>query len=67
MTPPSKPHEPDQHPTTDVTRIEGKDIEEVEQDANIERGERLDSGKTIARGGKETGHVPGASESTPDK
>ena len=62
MAPPSKPHEPDYS-----SQVEGKDIEEVEEDASIERGERLDSGKTIARGGKETGPVPGASESTPDK
>ena len=28
-----------------------------------ERGERIDTGKTIARGGKEHGHVPGGEES----
>lgn len=27
-----------------------------------ERGERIATGKTIARGGKTTGHVPGATE-----
>jgi hypothetical protein len=27
-----------------------------------ERGERIDTGKTIARGGKTTGHVPGVTE-----
>jgi hypothetical protein len=48
--------------------VEGKDMEEVARDPNIERGERLDSGKTIARGGKDDGPVPGATaESTPDK
>jgi hypothetical protein len=53
---------------TEVTEVEGKDIEEVARDPSIERGERLDSGKTIARGGKDDGHVPGATaESTPDK
>lgn len=36
----------------------------VEQDLAVERGERIATGKTIARGGKETGHVPGATEQT---
>jgi hypothetical protein len=30
-----------------------------------ERGERIDTGKTIARGGKTTGHVEGATEQQP--
>jgi hypothetical protein len=34
----------------------------VEEEPAVERGERIDTGKTIARGGKETGHVPGATE-----
>jgi hypothetical protein len=34
----------------------------VEADPAVERGERIDTGKTIARGGKESGHVPGATE-----
>ena len=29
------------------------------------RGERIDTGKTIHRGGKETGHVPGATPQKP--
>jgi len=32
----------------------------TEEEPAVERGERIDTGKTIARGGKETGHVPGA-------
>lgn len=32
----------------------------VETTPSEERGERLATGKTIARGGKTTGHVPGA-------
>lgn len=32
----------------------------VEQEAAVERGERIDTGKDIARGGKRQGHVPGA-------
>jgi hypothetical protein len=37
----------------------------VEEDPAVERGERIDTGKTIARGGKESGHVPGATERRP--
>jgi hypothetical protein len=37
----------------------------VGQDAAVERGERIEDGKTIARGGKTDGHVPGATQ--PDK
>jgi hypothetical protein len=39
----------------------------VEEDPAVERGERIDTGKTIARGGKETGHVPGATEELPKR
>jgi hypothetical protein len=39
----------------------------VEEDPAVERGERIDTGKTIARGGKETGHVPGATEQPPKR
>ena len=39
----------------------------VEEDLAVERGERIDTGKTIARGGKETGHVPGANEQPPKR
>jgi hypothetical protein len=34
----------------------------VEEQPAVERGERIDTGKTIARGGKTTGPVPGAQE-----
>jgi hypothetical protein len=34
----------------------------LEEHPAVERGERIDTGKTIARGGKATGHVPGATE-----
>ena len=33
-----------------------------ENDPAVERGERILTGKTISRGGKEKGHVPGATE-----
>jgi hypothetical protein len=35
----------------------------VEEQPAVDRGERIDAGKTIARGGHETGRVPGAEES----
>lgn len=34
----------------------------VEQEPAVERGERLDTGKTIQRGGKTSGKVKGAAE-----
>jgi hypothetical protein len=40
-------------------------VHEPETTPAQERGERLDTGKTIARGGTEEGHVPGA-EPAPD-
>ncbi len=39
------------------------ETEKTERDPAVERGERLQSGKDIARGGKERGPVPGASPS----
>jgi len=36
----------------------------VELDPAVERGERIATGKHIARGGKDTGPVPGATETT---
>ncbi len=35
----------------------------TDQEPAAQRGERLDAGKTIARGGHERGSVPGAEES----
>jgi hypothetical protein len=43
----------------------GKGDAPVEQDPAVERGERIDTGKTIHRGGKTTGYVPGATEQKP--
>jgi hypothetical protein len=34
----------------------------TEEDAAVEWGERVDTGKTIARGGQESGKVPGATD-----
>lgn len=38
-------------------------VEKTEQDPAVERGERINSGKQIARSGKEQGKVPGAEKS----
>lgn len=46
--------------TTDNENPEDKG----EEQPSVERGERLDTGKTIARGGKSEGKVPGTNEST---
>jgi hypothetical protein len=51
LTPPKTPPSGQDHP--------------LEEDPAVERGERIDTGKTIARGGKERGHVPGASQPSP--
>lgn len=40
-------------------------VHEPETTPAQERGERLDTGKTIARGGTEEGHVPGAEPAEP--
>jgi hypothetical protein len=52
----------DEH-AADSKAGKGSRVDEPETTANQERGERIDTGKTIARGGKEKGHVPGADES----
>jgi hypothetical protein len=36
--------------------------QEVAEEPAVERGERMSSAKAIARGGKSTGKVPGATE-----
>ena len=42
-----------------------EDRQKPVQDEAAERGERLQTGKTIARGGKTEGKVPGASKDPP--
>lgn len=37
-------------------------VQQSETTNDQERGERIATGKTIARGGKTSGHVPGATE-----
>lgn len=34
----------------------------AEGEPAVERGERIHTGKTVARGGQDAGHVPGATE-----
>jgi len=57
-----KPHV--QHRNRKLSRI--KRLPD-ESDPAMERGERIETGKMIARGGKSTGHVPGAAESKPKR
>jgi len=52
-TPPAK-----NEPAPDVSLQPNED--EQETTPAQERGERYDQAKAVARGGKETGHVPGA-------
>lgn len=52
---PERPQQPDPAPR--------KGVDEQDTTPAEERGERIDTGKTIARGGKEGGHVPGAEPS----
>ena len=47
----------DQDQANPRTKSEREDLQPAE-----ERGERLDTGRTIARGGKDEGPVPGATE-----
>jgi len=47
----------------EVTQHEAE--KRVEELPSVEWGERLNSGKTIARGGKESGFVPGATPTHP--
>ncbi len=49
----------DKHPAKAPSKTT---VEKTEQDPAVERGERLQSGKEIARSGKTTGAVPGAEE-----
>jgi hypothetical protein len=40
------------------------DDQDIESDPAVERGERIHTGKLIARAGGQSGHVPGASPSS---
>jgi hypothetical protein len=54
------------HLPPENTKDERNDAElPVDENPAAQRGERLDAGKTIARGGHETGKVPGAEEAKP--
>lgn len=44
-------------------KSDGEENNQLEQLLNVEWGERIDSGKAIARGGKDAGYVPGATPS----
>jgi len=52
-TPTQRPAAPEKEPASDHP---------LEKDNAVEWGDRLQTGKRIARGGKQTGAVPGATE-----
>lgn len=53
--------------TPEQRQRESDRAEEPKPTPAEERGERLDTGKAIARGGKESGPVPGAEPSEPSR
>ncbi len=55
----------DQEPLDKDTTTAHEAEKKLEELPSVEWGERLNSGKAIARGGKTTGHVPGASPAHP--
>ncbi len=59
---------PSAEPRTDADRqsAERRQAEALETDPAVERGERLRTGKDIAREGKSEGFVPGATPQPPD-
>ncbi len=57
--PEHKRHSPGERPDATSTPSP-RTLQPTETTPAEERGERLDTGKTIARGGKTTGDVPGA-------
>lgn len=61
-----KPDDDSQANMQPAERQQAED-DSVEDEPAVERGERIDTGKAIARGGKETGKVPGATEESDDK
>ena len=56
-------HDPKKPKQPEPPREQAEDgVREPETTPAQERGERIDTGKSIARGGKEEGRVPGAEE-----
>ena len=55
-------HDHSQQEQTKTKENLAQTAEQATPDPGAERGERMETGKTIARGGKSTGKVPGASE-----
>jgi hypothetical protein len=55
---------PDKDARDDTQETERRQAQQdsIEDDPAVERGERIDTGKDIARGGKEKGKVPGATD-----
>lgn len=61
------PVQPSEEPAPPDEFEVSKFAPEVSETAAQERGERIETGKAIARGGKSKGFVPGAMESTPKR
>lgn len=61
---PQKPVPKDEQNPPRHSRPTGATVQKPEMTPAQERGERIDTGKTIARGGKTTGDVPGATPSS---
>ena len=60
--PENKRHSPGEEQPEKTSQLAPVTIQQPETTPAQERGERIATGKTIARGGKTTGHVPGATE-----
>lgn len=61
-----QPNRPERDPQPQPGHPETpRPAEGPEDEAAVERGERIGMGKDIARGGKQSGHVPGATEEKP--
>ena len=57
---PNKPDERNKDYSEDSRKRENEEQTSPEEEPAVERGERIATGKAIARGGGKTGFVPGA-------
>jgi hypothetical protein len=60
--PENKRHSPGEEQPEKISPSSPTTTQQPETTPDQERGERIATGKTIARGGKTTGYVPGATE-----
>lgn len=61
---PEKPVPEEAQKSPRSSRAAGSTVQKSDTSPAQERGERIETGKTIARGGKTSGHVPGAMPSS---